>query len=322
MIPQAPDTVLLHRLPAESDTLALLRDAADALSPAAAAAETGGVPGGPILLRAADSPAPADTLANTLADSLAATADTLAEAAAVDPTLTPDRMFGAASQLVAGEAPAIPFSEALTDHPLFQGFVLLLAVAYMLMVCAHLHDIAAMFSRKHNLYVRENGERSLNNGSAIQTAAVIGLLTAAALAVRFCEPSPFREYGTVRLLLSILGGIFGIVLFQCGVLAFVGRLTLTRDLTRAIIHFKILFFSLVTIITMPLALLSVCCPPGQGNFWFCGIVLLVGIIVLLFLKETLKLFLSKKISILHWFLYLCTVECFPISLAWLLATRC
>ena len=38
-------------------------------------------------------------------------------------------------------------------------------------------------------------------------------------------------------------------------------------------------------------------------------------------QGTLNLFLSKKISILHWILYLCTVEIFPISLIGLLAAR-
>ena len=41
----------------------------------------------------------------------------------------------------------------------------------------------------------------------------------------------------------------------------------------------------------------------------------------LYLKESLNLFISKKISILHWFLYLCTVEIFPVSLLWLSLVR-
>ena len=43
--------------------------------------------------------------------------------------------------------------------------------------------------------------------------------------------------------------------------------------------------------------------------------------VSVYLKESLMLFLSKKISILHWFLYLCAVEIFPVSFVWLSLTR-
>lgn len=42
---------------------------------------------------------------------------------------------------------------------------------------------------------------------------------------------------------------------------------------------------------------------------------------ILYLREVLNLFISKKVSILHWILYLCIVEVFPVSLLWLLVAR-
>ena len=36
----------------------------------------------------------------------------------------------------------------------------------------------------------------------------------------------------------------------------------------------------------------------------------------LFFRESIKLFISKKVSILHWILYLCTVEILPFRLLW------
>jgi len=60
---------------------------------------------------------------------------------------------------------------------------------------------------------------------------------------------------------------------------------------------------------------------GTGGVWFCIIAVELAAAAALYLKETLNLFLSKKVSILHWFLYLCTVEVFPVSLLWLLAVR-
>ena len=77
---------------------------------------------------------------------------------------------------------------------------------------------------------------------------------------------------------------------------------------------------------MILIVTPVCCsshsvPQGTGGVWFCIIAVELAAAAVLYLKETLNLFLSKKVSILHWFLYLCTVEVFPVSLLWLLAVR-
>lgn len=238
-----------------------------------------------------------------------------------DPVLTAEQTFGSASELVAGGVAGTPFAEALTDHPVFQGIVLLLAVAYMLMICAHFYDIADIFPHRRNNYARE-GAGTLVNERFVQTAAVIGLLMAAVLVVRFAEGTPGAVYGTMGLLLSALAAVFGITLFQFGALYLIGRITLSSDLTRAIIYFKVLYFGMMAIAVIPSALLLIFCPPGEGRLWSWVVMVLSGTVVILFLKESLLLFLSKKISILHWFLYLCTVECFPVSLVWLLATRC
>ena len=60
---------------------------------------------------------------------------------------------------------------------------------------------------------------------------------------------------------------------------------------------------------------------ATGHILSFGIFILGGALLLLYLKESLMLFLSKKISILHWFLYLCAVEIFPVSFVWLSLTR-
>ena len=75
------------------------------------------------------------------------------------------------------------------------------------------------------------------------------------------------------------------------------------------------------IVISPALLLFALCPRSTGGLWFCIIVIELIITVGLYLRETLNLFIAKKISILHWFLYLCTVEIFPISLLWLLTVR-
>jgi hypothetical protein len=47
----------------------------------------------------------------------------------------------------------------------------------------------------------------------------------------------------------------------------------------------------------------------------------IALVCALFLIRSLRLFLRKKIPILHWILYLCAVELFPLSLVWLSIAR-
>lgn len=224
--------------------------------------------------------------------------------------------FGPASRLVVATREVLPFRESLTDHPIFQGIILLLAVAYALMVCAHLHEIVAGFDRIRSGEVRPGG-----NSQAVHTSAIIGLLLVAALAVRLCEGGLGEIYGTMSLLLAALTACVGITLFQCGLLLLIGRTVLMSDLAEAVVGLKILHYSVGTLILTPFMLLLLLCPPERGIGWFVLLLVMGGIVILHFAKETFRLFMAKKVSILHWFLYLCTVECFPISLVWLLAVR-
>lgn len=224
--------------------------------------------------------------------------------------------FGPEARLVATGREALPYSESLTDHPIFQGILLLLAAAYALMVCAHLHEIVGSFVRQRN----DEG-RPTPPSQAIHTSAIIGLLLTAAFVVRLCEGSLGSLYGTMTLLLAALGACIGVLLFQCGLIQLIGRIVLMRDLAEGVIALKILHFSVGTLLMTPPILLLLLCPPGEGLGWLFLITLMGGMVIFLFIKETFKLFLAKKVSIFHWFLYLCTVECFPISLVWLLAVR-
>ena len=96
---------------------------------------------------------------------------------------------------------------------------------------------------------------------------------------------------------------------------------ISQPFTAQIVLLKRTYFALAVIVSSPALLLFALCPPGRGGVWFTVIVAELTVTALLYFRETLNLFLSKKVSILHWFLYLCTVEIFPISLLWLLAVR-
>ena len=86
-----------------------------------------------------------------------------------------------------------------------------------------------------------------------------------------------------------------------------GAVTLTQPFISQLMLLKRTYFALGVIVISPALLLFALCPQGTGGLWFCIIVVELIVAAVLYLKETLNLFIAKKVSILHWFLYLCTV---------------
>ncbi len=258
---------------------------------------------------------PSRPLLDSLWGSFTTQADTLGRHAA-NTEITAHEAFGPLSESVITLRETVPSIASLTDHPIFQGIVLLLAVAYVLMLCAHLPDMVAYLARLRSGEVRSGGPTR-----ALHTAVVIGLLLLAAWVVRLCEGGLGTLYGTMPLLVAALSACVGVALFQCGTLYLIGRIVLMHELTTGLIGLKVLCLSVGTLATAPFVLLQILCPPNTGMGWFWGAVGVVGLVVLIFLKESFMLFVTKKVSILHWILYLCAVECLPISFVWLLAVR-
>ena len=116
-------------------------------------------------------------------------------------------------------------------------------------------------------------------------------------------------------------GLAVLLLFQVGLLRITGYVTLSRPITDQLVALKFNYLALSVVFLCPLILLFLLASPDTGHILSFGILILGGALLLLYLKESLMLFLSKKISILHWFLYLCAVEIFPVSFVWLSLTR-
>lgn len=125
------------------------------------------------------------------------------------------------------------------------------------------------------------------------------------------------------LILSLLASLaaLGVAAYQAIAVRLAGTLTLSQPFIAQLMLLKRTYFALGVVLISPPLLLFALCPQGTGGVWFCIVAIELTAAAVLYLKETLNLFLSKKVSILHWFLYLCTVEVFPISLLWLLAVR-
>ena len=251
----------------------------------------------------------------------------------------------AADSAADGEFPFLPFgdpfpelpvysarAESLTENPVFQGFVLLLAATYAMLLYRNLEDVRLLLTRVSR--DRATGERLTEDpgGSGfsrfLNIATTIGMLFMGVMVVKYGDslmPGRLTEllpHGAV-LALSLLATLAcaGVVLFQLATVRMAGAVTLSQPFISQVVLLKRTYFTLAVIVTSPVLLLFALCPRGTGGVWFCIIVIELIVTAILYLREVLNLFISKKVSILHWILYLCIVEVFPVSLLWLLVAR-
>ncbi len=225
-----------------------------------------------------------------------------------------------------------PNERPLTDNALFQGFFLLLAVVYILLIYHNLPDIRTLLNRifrnphSDNRHSQESG--SSRYARFMRTIAAIGILFIGILAVKYGQPlvadlpAGRFSFATAALLSLAVSALFLLVIgYQWSLLRLVGALTLTQPLITQLRQLRKLYFSGAVVVVTPALLLFTLCPQPACLLWFGLIVIELAVTLFLYLRETLTLFLSKKVSIIHWILYLCSVELFPVSLLWQLAVR-
>lgn len=296
-----------------------------------AQAQAGGIPGpeaGPAADSSARAAGPAGT--DTLFAPFARTAGEGAPTVWRDTTSA--ALFGEASTTAEPLRipPAPPVS--LTENAVFQSFVLLLAATYAMLLYRNLGDVRTLLDRisRDTATGQRLSEDPGGSGFSrfLNIATAIGMLFMGVMVVKYGDSLMPRELGEMLshgavLAMSLLATLAccGVVIYQMAAVRLAGAVTLSQPFISQLVLLKRTYFALAVIVTSPALLLFALCPRGTGGVWFCVIAIELTVTAILYLRETLNLFISKKISILHWFLYLCTVEVFPISLLWLLAAR-
>lgn len=244
--------------------------------------------------------------------------------------VTPQQLFGTHS-----EQAVIPLGEPAPLAPTATsgyGVLLLALVAtYAILIYRHAGDIRQLLGRL--LQDRSSDDRLYeDSGSSfsrfLNLCNLFGLVVAGAVIVRVTAQHLPAEHllrlpHTAALLwsLAVVAALSVAALYRLGISALIGAVTYTKPLFEQLYLIKRTFVALLTIVTLPPLALWLPLSAGEGSLWWWIIVGMSVLLLVLYLHETRQLFLSKKISILHWFLYLCAVEIFPLSLLWLLAVR-
>ena len=241
-------------------------------------------------------------------------------------------VFGPASVEAAPRTLPPSGAPSLTDNAVFQSFVLLLAATYATLLYRNIGDIRTLVGHisrdaaSRQRLSEDPGSSGFSRFLHIVTA--IGMLFLGVFAVKYGDALMPRlltdtlSHGAV-LAMSLLATLActAIVACQAALVRIAGAVTVSQPFVSQLMLLRRTYFALAVIVTSPALRLFALCPRGTGNVWFSVITIELAMTAFLYLKESLNLFISKKISILHWFLYLCTVEIFPVSLLWLSLVR-
>ena len=152
-------------------------------------------------------------------------------------------------------------------------------------------------------------------------SSIIGILLISLMAARLSVMEEVKQLLGIYTSLSgweicglTLGGVVAMMLGERILLLVAGAMSGRNDACNEIWHTKLLHFSIVIIVTAPLMILTLLTEGLIAKIALYTSVAVCSLSLILFIKETFLLFRSQRFSIFHWFLYLCALEIFPLSL--------
>lgn len=321
------------------------RDTVTLLSDRLSAADSPVPPVSDIITHAADSlPVAGDSL--TIAgDSLSLTGDSVFVAgdslsgAADTVSLAADTLSagaaGAADGHVAAVVAAVTDGNAATLAGMVGDVVqnLLVAVVvflYFFCLYRYFDDVRALFGSVFRRSVAPS-ERMLERRRSeifygfLGKLFLIGTCTLGAIASLWADRTVAWEavgpYARVALPFAAMAAFVAVVAVQYAMLAVAGGITRSWPTMAVLLRIRLIYFVLATVIVLPPVLMWQMNGGTGGEVWLRVACLAAAVAVVMYVRESVTLFNSKKISILHWILYLCIVEIMPFTLLWQIVVR-
>jgi hypothetical protein len=216
------------------------------------------------------------------------------------------------------------------DHPALDIGAILLFFLFLLHLFRHRTSIGLLFrsllSPGQFDSLMENQSVSfrlcLSNGYGISLLSllIIGfkwsdIWAHASTALPF--PSPWIPF----LLPGVIGALLAILIYKqiaTGIIALLSGKYGQMDKIR---QFNRFYAAVASNFLAPAALLTALAEPSAWRWLLTAQVIVLIILVLYYLTKSFSFFLSRKIPILQWILYLCAVEIWPVSFLLLFALR-
>ena len=321
------------------------RDTVTLLSDRLSAADAPVQPASDMITHAADSlPVAGDSL-SIAGDSLSLTGDSVFVAgdslsgAADTVSLAADTLSagaaGAADGHVAAVVAAVTDGNAATLAEMAGNVVqnLLVAVVvflYFFCLYRYFDDVRALFGSVFRRSVAPS-ERMLERRRSeifygfLGKLFLIGTCTLGAIASLWADRTVAWEavgpYARVALPFAAMAAFVAVVAVQYAMLAVAGGITRSWPTMAVLLRIRLIYFVLATVIVLPPVLMWQMNGGTGGEVWLRVACLAAAVAVVMYVRESVTLFNSKKISILHWILYLCIVEIMPFTLLWQIVVR-
>ena len=321
------------------------RDTVTLLSDRLSAADSPVPPASDIITHAADSlPVAGDSL-SIAGDSLSLTGDSVFVAgdslsgAADTVSLAADTLSagaaGAADGHVAAVVAAVTDGNAATLAEMAGDVVqnrLVAVVVFLYFFCLYRYfdDVRALFGSVFRRSVAPS-ERMLERRRSeifygfLGKLFLIGTCTLGAIASLWADRTVAWEavgpYARVALPFAAMAAFVAVVAVQYAMLAVAGGITRSWSMMAVLLRIRLIYFVLATVIVLPPVLMWQMNGGTGGEVWLRVACLAAAVAVVMYVRESVTLFNSKKISILHWILYLCIVEIMPFTLLWQIVVR-
>ena len=216
-------------------------------------------------------------------------------------------------------------------HLLLNIFVFAVLIGYIFCIYRYFDDVVALFSSVFSRSVISAdrvGERRRSDifygflGKLfLLGAAFVGVMAMLEVVGEQAERWGLTQGVVMSVPLLSIAVFMAIIIFQYIELLIIGIVTRSLPEVFAVMRLRLTYFVFFTVIAAPILLVSQLGARESYDIWF-GLGVAASVLALmLYLRESLLFFISKKISILHWFLYLCTVEILPLTLLWQLVVR-
>ncbi len=241
------------------------------------------------------------------------------------------QMFGSSSVKVSVPRDSSSDGGTMVGDGLLQSLGLFTLFMSLVLVAGYKREIATLSGKLLRGRLWEDyasgRRRDIVPRPFLRMSFIVGLLLLVLLPVKYsnlwlpadmvCAPSWF----TATALLFAAVAVAAVAVYESLILLLAGQVTRRRDVTDGLLYLKSVYLAEGAVFISPVMMLSLLSLRGGFNIWGIVLVAECAIMAILFIKETFAFFMGKKIPIFHWFLYLCTVEVFPLSLIWALAVR-
>jgi hypothetical protein len=210
-------------------------------------------------------------------------------------------------------------------------FVVAVIFGYLFCVYRYFDDMAALFYsvfRRNVILSAKVGERRRSEifYGFLGKIFLLGLAFVALLSLVWVSTGRGQgagiELGLALYAAPISVGIFLLVIIaQSVILTTVGVVTQSLSMVTALFRIRLVYFVLGVVLAAPIFLTAMIGSGESSQMWMNLGLVTGAVTLLLYARESIELFISKKVSILHWILYLCAVEILPFTLVWQIIAR-